>query len=540
MFHRFIAVLLIAVSLFLHAAPVVMAAKGGAPAPIDLGTAKVGDVIAPPQIFPTGTRVILDANETGIAGVRNDSIPSVLVVNTSPATGTPDPNAGLWKLPDFDKFFADNPYLSQLICMTPGFISDLLNIAAGIFGVLSPFLGILGVFVSDPSNTITNIQQLVTMTQQLKSQFEQCKNQKRINSVLGTNAPPVELARFMAHVLGRYGETSFPAYVRSYNPQWFGGIGADGISLNSPEGILNAGLLGLRTAELFTGVIGEITGDAGLKQVAQNIADFSAKAESLISLVFATINIFTDVFTNRDSRGNPVSKARRMSALVIAVTGEFETDDASCAGSQDPMVSSDCFKKFRTKAEREEGFARAAEMRAKINQEKGNVDQENSGKTSKYKDEKLSASSVDSGAIHPDVMYNYIKCKLTGECHPGTRRECETDTQSYRLQAAKSCALKCAATSLNYVNNNTIKVQQLVTGNAQAPCVVAGRSLPAQFCPTLTQVVANSGSVRGDIQSLVAIEFYGLAGDLAMGEVTALCAACDGIRALQGAPTECK
>jgi hypothetical protein len=538
MFHRCIAVLLVAVSLFLHGAPVVMAAQGALPAvPLvdEKGQlnpdAKVGSVInfsSQPTVFVpnAATSATFSGNlsiapqigppapgQVGISFVPSDLVPKL--------TGT----EGKWDLPDFDKFFADNPYLSQLICMTPGFISDLLNIAAGIFSLLGPFLGILGVFVSDPSNTVTNIQQLMTMTQQLKSMFEQCKNQKRINSVLGTTAPPVDLAKFMAHSLGRYGETSFQASVRSENPQWFGGSTPNGFSANSSQGILETGLQALSTVQLFTGAIGEITGDAGIKQFATDLTNFQAQAQSLINVVFSSIQVFTNAFTQIGSGGNPITTAQQIAGTIISVMGPFNGGENS-----DPAQFT----------------LEAAEASISLNpgfdisnpNAGGSSDQSNSGKLKVFKDKKLSGGAGTSGAATADKMYAAIEKGLTGRGSNAPKAECQATVTRYRLDAARNCALKCAATSLNYVNNSAIKAQQLVSNSGG--CVVAGQNLPKSLCPTLTEVVANSGSVRGDIQSLVAIEFYGLTADLAMGEVTALCTACEGIKGLIGTPTECR
>ncbi len=536
MFHRCIAVLLVAISLFLHGAPVAMAAQGALPAVplVDANgqlnpDAKVGSVInfaSQPTVFVpnAATSATFSGNlsiapqigppapgQVGISFVPSDLVPKL--------TGT----EGKWDLPDFDKFFADNPYLSQLICMTPGFISDLLNIAAGIFSLLGPFLGILGVFVSDPSNTVTNIQQLMTMTQQLKSMFEQCKNQKRINSVLGTTAPPVDLAKFMAHSLGRYGETSFQASVRSENPQWFGGSTPNGFSANSSQGILDTGLQALSTVQLFTGAIGEITGDAGLKQFATDLGNFQAQAQSLINVVFSSIQVFTNAFTQIGSGGSPITTAQQIAGTIISVMGPFNGGENS-----DPAQFT--LKAAEASINLNPGFDIS-------NPNAGGSDQNNSGKLKVFKDKKLSGGA-DTGAATADKMYAAIEKGLTGRGSNAPKAECQATVTRYRLDAARNCALKCATTSLNYVNNSAIKAQQLVSNSGE--CVVAGQNLPKSLCPTLTEVVANSGSVRGDIQSLAAIEFYGLTADLAMGEVTALCTACEGIKGLIGTPTECR
>lgn len=534
MFHRFIAVLLIAVSLFLHAAPVAMAAQGALPAVPLVGVngeinpnAKAGDFFSNTnKVFvPSGTTTAVFSGG-GIAPQIGPPAPGEIGISYTPSDLVPQLTGteGLWDLPDFDKFFADNPYLSQLICMTPGFISDLLNIAAGIFGVLGPFLGILGVFVSDPSNTITNIQQLMTMTQQLKSMFEQCKNQKRINSVLGTTAPPVDLVRFIAATLGRYGETSSQADVRRDNPQWFGDV-----SLNSPQGVLNTGLEGLRTARLFTGVVGEITGDQGFREFAQNLANAEAVIASLHNLFSGSLNLFTNVFTNIGRGGNPVTQAQQLAGTFVSIFGGSNDDD--CSAIEDEYDREGCFD-----AQGEDAFNAANDA---INYGRlASSDTNNSGKTKNFKDKNLSAVAGVTGATTVDTTYETIVRLLTGRYSNEPPAKCQTDVTEYRLNAARNCALKCAAASVNYVSNNAIKVQQLVANSGE--CIVAGQTLPKQFCPTLTEVVANSGSVRGDIQSLVAIEFYGLTGELARGEVTALCSACEGIKALIGTPTECR
>ena len=523
MFHRFIAVLLVAVSLFLHTAPVVMAQDasvfqdGGGEVEV---TGSVQSNNGVPTFTPDATLADLDGSiQIGVA--KNVAVDKMLGIH------------GLWYLPDLNEFFADKPYLSQLICMTPGFISDLLNIAAGIFGVLGPFLGILGVFVSDPSNTITNIQQLMTMTQQLKSMFEQCKNQKRINSVLGTTAQPAQLGIFMAHALGRYGSTSFQASVRSNSPQWFGSGG-----FNSPKGILIEGLNAFSTVNLFTGAIGEITGDKATKEIAKEMADKRAKSESLINAMFAIEGIFTNAFKQMGANGKIITKSQQMLATVRGVMGQLII-------AENPDLS-------REDAEKKAGEDLDNWFAARLNELQGGgsdgdgddetIYEDRAGKVKNTKDKGLKGLSgggleAQSAAIITEMQILITKL-LTGRGSNEPKATCEVTVTRYRLEAARNCALKCAATSLNYVNNNAIKVQQLVSNSGG--CVVAGQNLPKSLCPTLTDVVANSGSVRGDIQSLVAIEFYGLTADLAMGEVTALCSACEGIKALIGTPTECQ
>jgi hypothetical protein len=370
--------------------------------------------------------------------------------------------------------------------------------------------------VKDPENTITNIQQLMTMTQQLKSQFEQCQVQKRINSVLGTTALPIYLATFIPHSFGRYGETSFIASVRSDNPQWFGSA-----ALNSPQGILATGLNALSTVQLFTGVIGEITGDAGIKQLAGSMADNAAKTQSLINVVFASMQVFTNAFSGIGAGGNVITTAQWMAGTVFSVMGPFKKADEG--------VDQDAARQATLEAAK----------RAIADEEPENPnDESNAGKLKIFKDKTLSGGNGSTGAATAAQMHNLIEQGLTGKGSTQPKADCEVTVTRYRLDAARNCALKCAATSINYVNNNAIKVQQLVSNSGG--CVVAGQKLPKSLCPTLTEVVANSGSVRGDIQSLVAIEFYGLTADLARGEVTALCTACEGIKGLIGTPTGCQ
>lgn len=516
MFHRCIAVLLVAVSLFLHAAPAVMAASSkGLPGVEELykEDRPVG------ELFTVGD-YLGGSKDIGLNPVSTTTF-SVPVMGTE----------GLWNLPDVGAFFAANPYLSKLICMVPGFVTDLLNIAAGIFGVIGAFLSILGIFVTDPSNTITNIQQLVTLTQQLKSMFEQCKAQKNINSVLGTTASPAQLGIYMAHVLGRHGASSFQSTVRHSNPQWFGGEGSNGISLNSPRAVLDAGLKALSTVQLFTGAIGEITGNEEVKKLAEEMGDAAAKARSLINIVFATIQIFTNIYKNLSASGDPISKAQQIAGVIIAVMGPFKSSSSTRNYNQCNQLQGNN-EKIACMTEVSQDTLLAVEAASA-----GYYTFPKSGKVQAFEDKKLSSSS-DMEATEPGVVHEALLHGLTGRHSNEPKSDCQISVTEYRLQAARNCALKCAAASVNYVNNNAIKVQQLITNSGG--CVVAGQSLPSTFCPTLTEVVANSGSVRGDIQSLVAIEFYGLTADLAMGEVTALCTACEGIKGLIGTPTECQ
>jgi hypothetical protein len=263
------------------------------------------------------------------------------------------------------------------------------------------------------------------------------------------------------------------------------------------------------------------------------MANSEAQARSLINVVFATIQVFTNAFTQVGAGGNPISMAQQMAGTVISVMGEFKRyEEETATAAQKEAALQNTLEAAKASIDLNSGFDIGNPNAG------GSNDEENSGKVKTFKDKKLSGAPDTGGAATAEHMYLFIRQGLTGRNSNQPTAECQITVTQYRLQAARNCALKCAATSLNYVNNNAIKAQQLVSNSGE--CVVAGQNLPKSLCPTLTEVVANSGSVRGDIQSLVAIEFYGLTADLAMGEVTALCTACEGIKALIGTPTECR
>jgi hypothetical protein len=502
MFHRCIAVLLIAVSLFLHAAPTAMAFNQ-----------------------------------------KQDLQVSDLEIGTKPAT--PPSGDGKWDFSSVNTFFEANPYITKLICLTPGFVSDLLNIALGIFAVLVPLLGILGVAVTDPSNTVTNIQQLMTLTQQLKSMFEQCQNQKTIASILGSNASPVLLARNMAYTLGEgYGPTSFQTSMRLENPWLFGKM-----SFNSPEGIFNTGLQLLRTAQFFVGVAGEVAGLAGgdnsqIKQLGEDMAAFSAQAQNVITLMNASIALSTNALSTIKGDGSLFTKAEQLTGTLRSIVGLFPKPGDTAEDSQDCDQITDENKKISCLSNAGAyTLALANEAVEGISPE----EQPTSGKIKKskekFKDKTLSGSGTNQSVMTtPAAVFKVLQVGLVGDRTEGwvSARKCELAKVAYRPEAAQKCALKCAAAAINYISNNSAKMQKLVVGDPKAPCVVGGQTLPAEFCTTLSKMTANADSVRGDIQTLSAIEFYGLANDLSMGEVTTLCAACDGIRALQGTPTKCQ
>jgi hypothetical protein len=504
MFHRCIAVLLIAVSLFLHAAPTAMA--------------------------------------VGI------DMPS----EAAPETATAPSNGEKWDFSPANKFIQgieNSKYLSKLVCTLP-VIPDLFTRAAEIFGTLNQVLSIFGVSVTDPSNTMANIQQVMLLTQQLKSMYDQCKNQQTIASILGSNALPVGLSQNMAYTLGVTGEQSFRKFVIGENPWLYGKM-----SLNSPEDVARAGFDALNkvldTIEFVAGVVGDISGD---KQAAEDIAGFKEKAKKLGEFTVASVGIFTNAWNIVGGEGSVFQKgqalyplypkgvelAGTLSSIVgpLKKPGDENSPDADdCAGIDNQDERMTCL------------YNANAYNVALVNQVVGGGlpadEQPMSGKIKthkgKFRDKALSGAAAPTGGpTTPLQMAKVLAEPFFGGRGSWSTRECEATVIANRQQAAQKCALACAAVSMNYINDSASRVQNLVLGDPKAPCVVGGKTVSKNVCTTITDLATSCNNMRCDFQLATAVTFHQLTRDMLLGDLIAVCAACDGIRGLQGTPTRCE